>query len=292
MSIKQIRKIIQAIPIDPRRKRMMLIAASVLMVIFLIARPYLFPANEEKNQTANKTESVSVSGQSPANPTSQKAKSPADPTKGPAAKEPPVSGSPAGSPKKNSVPRNNTTPKDSTSRQKSSRGPPTDPTAEHGGQNPSENRENASRPDSTGKSDNSSDRGKDNPSNASFLKPIGKDRFRSPAGLVYGPGSRDGHRLKHVMKHAQDDMSKPVHGVFVGTERQILELIDDAFRKVQANHRSVSRTGSGSRVSYSVYYGRRIGYVGGQSGRRKNNPPAKTLVLVLEDDRIITAYPK
>ena len=31
-----------------------------------------------------------------------------------------------------------------------------------------------------------------------FLKPLGRDRYESPAGLIYTPGSEEGHRLKHI----------------------------------------------------------------------------------------------
>jgi hypothetical protein len=36
---------------------------------------------------------------------------------------------------------------------------------------------------------------------------------------------------------------------------------------------------------------RRIGFVGGQQGWRQGNPPATHVRLVLEDDRVITAFP-
>ena len=38
-----------------------------------------------------------------------------------------------------------------------------------------------------------------------LLTEIRPDVFQSPAGLVYTPGSRHGHRLAHVMAHAHDD---------------------------------------------------------------------------------------
>ena len=54
------------------------------------------------------------------------------------------------------------------------------------------------------------------------MKLVGKNVFRSTAGLIYRPGSRDEHRLKHLLKHAKDDLSKPIHGVFSGDRDTIL----------------------------------------------------------------------
>ena len=124
------------------------------------------------------------------------------------------------------------------------------------------------------------------------LAKVSKDILRSETGLIYGPGSREGHRLAHVMEHAKDNPSKPIHGVFDGSQNEIISLVDQAYDRVKKNHRSVSSSKAGKRTSYSVYFGKRIGYVGGRSGKQKNNPIAKTLVLVLEDERVITAYPK
>jgi hypothetical protein len=40
-----------------------------------------------------------------------------------------------------------------------------------------------------------------------------------------------------------------------------------------------------------VDLGRRIGYIGGQTGKRKNYPAASHLRLVLEGQNVITAFP-
>jgi len=42
------------------------------------------------------------------------------------------------------------------------------------------------------------------------LKLIGRNVFRSTAGLVYRPGSREGHRLKHILKHATVNMQERI----------------------------------------------------------------------------------
>lgn len=116
--------------------------------------------------------------------------------------------------------------------------------------------------------------------------------FKSTAGLIYGRGSRDGTRLKHVMKHAKDDLSKPVHGVFDGTQEEILALIDQAYTLAKKNSKNVTSSTQRDRTVYTIYFSKRIGYVGGQKGKRNKNPMCKELSLVLEKDRVITAYPK
>ncbi len=134
---------------------------------------------------------------------------------------------------------------------------------------------------------------KDPPGKLSLLSGT-RDRFRSTAGLLYVPGSRDGHRLKHVLKHAKDDLSKPVHGVFNGDgdRDQILAWIDIAYEKGRKGGKGVDRKEENGRVVYTVDLGKKIGFVGGQVGKRKNMPPCRYLRLVLEDgNKVVTAYP-
>ncbi len=51
-----------------------------------------------------------------------------------------------------------------------------------------------------------------------LLKKIGRDRYLSPAGIEYGPGSEEGHRLKHIERHLTDQPSRAgPHGVFDGS---------------------------------------------------------------------------
>jgi hypothetical protein len=59
-----------------------------------------------------------------------------------------------------------------------------------------------------------------------------REVFKSTAGLVYGRGSVDRHRLKHLMKHAKDDLSKPVHGVYASADvAQVTEWVDQAYKQ-------------------------------------------------------------
>lgn len=124
------------------------------------------------------------------------------------------------------------------------------------------------------------------------LTEVGNGAFRSPAGLRYTRGSKQGHRLKHVMAHAVDDPGRVgQHGVFATEDpRQVVLLIDEAYEQALAGRDTRTRREDG-RVVYEVDLGRRIGYVGGQSGNRRGKPTAKHLRLVVQDDRLITAFP-
>ncbi len=124
------------------------------------------------------------------------------------------------------------------------------------------------------------------------LREIRNNVFESTAGLRYVSGSADGHRLKHVMQHAKDDLTKPKHGVFEGDRDQILAVIDEAYEKTKKGDKGVRKSEEGARTVYTVNLGRKIGYVGGSSGERSGNPECRYVQLVLEDENVvITAYP-
>ena len=93
--------------------------------------------------------------------------------------------------------------------------------------------------------------------------------FQSTAGLLYVPGSEDGHRLQHIMEHAEDEPGRPIHGVFEGDQAAILRNIDIAYQKVLDGKSGVHSEVSGDRVAYTIDLRNRIGYVGGQVGKRK-----------------------
>jgi len=124
------------------------------------------------------------------------------------------------------------------------------------------------------------------------LREVGRDAYVSPAGLRYTRGSQHGHRLDHLMSHARDDPDRDgPHGVFDASELEALVLlVDEAYRQAQSG-RDTETEREGDRVVYAVDLGRRVGYVGGRTGARRGNPPAEHVRLVLEGDRLITAFP-
>lgn len=124
------------------------------------------------------------------------------------------------------------------------------------------------------------------------LTEIRPDTFESLAGLIYGKGSEDGHRLKHIMQHAQDIPSKKVHGVYDGDREQILEWIDDVWTRYQKKDSTVRSSLQNNRIVMTAKMNERIGYVGGEEGERKGHPECRYLrVVVDKPNRIVTAYP-
>jgi len=123
------------------------------------------------------------------------------------------------------------------------------------------------------------------------LREIGRERYISPAGLLYTPGSAEGHRLEHLRRHTADQPSRPgKHGVFDGGMEGALASIDKAYEKAKAGQRTTKET-DGNRIIYTVDMGKRIGFVGGRDGNRQRKPMARRLRMVLEGNRVITAFP-
>lgn len=124
------------------------------------------------------------------------------------------------------------------------------------------------------------------------LTSLGNDRYRSPAGLVYGRGSEQGHRLKHLARHLEDEPSRPgSHGVFSGDFAQVLGWIDEAYRRGQAGDRRARVRREDEMTIYEFTFEKSIGYVGGQDGNRRNRPSTARLRLVVSGERLITAFP-
>jgi hypothetical protein len=118
------------------------------------------------------------------------------------------------------------------------------------------------------------------------LTDLGEGVLRSTAGLLYTPGSQEGHRLKHVLRHAADQPTRPgLHGVFDGDADDALAVIDQAYLLVKTRSPQVQSRQQGVRMVHEVDLRRKIGFVGGQEGRRRGNPPATHVRLVLEEDR-------
>jgi hypothetical protein len=125
-----------------------------------------------------------------------------------------------------------------------------------------------------------------------ILREVSRDRYISPAGLVYTPGSAEGHRLEHLRRHTKDDPRRPgKHGVFDGDMEGALKTIDRAYERAKRGQRTTTKKDRG-RTIYTVDMGGRIGYVGGRDGNLKRKPMARRVRLVLEGNRVITAYPR
>lgn len=125
-----------------------------------------------------------------------------------------------------------------------------------------------------------------------FLQEVGRNRYESPAGLVYAPGSEEGHRLKHIARHLEDQPNRPgSHGVFKGGMKQFLTTIDQAYARAKAGDKGTTMSDDDGSMVYEVTFDKAIGFVGGEAGRRKKNPAAKKLKLVVRGSNVITAFP-
>jgi hypothetical protein len=125
-----------------------------------------------------------------------------------------------------------------------------------------------------------------------FLTEIGRDRFESPAGLVYGPGSEEGHRLKHIERHLEDQPKRPgSHGVFEGDMHAFLVAIDDAYSRAKSGGKGTKKIQDEGSTIYEASFKKPIGFLGGQEGGRKRNPPLKQLRVVVRGNSLITAFP-
>ncbi len=125
-----------------------------------------------------------------------------------------------------------------------------------------------------------------------ILKDTGRENYISVKGLRYGPGSEEGHRLKHLERHLADIPSRPgKHGVFEGDMAQTLAWIDDAYDRAARGAKGIRKQQEGTRSVLEVPFDKQIGYIGGRDGARSNHPPSKRLRLVIEGNRFITAFP-
>jgi hypothetical protein len=124
------------------------------------------------------------------------------------------------------------------------------------------------------------------------LRDIGGNVFQSTAGLYYRPGSQEGHRIKHILRHHEDDPDRPVHGVFNGDRNEVFAVIDEAYLYTfDHGPPRVTTEKDDGRTIYRIDLGRRIGYVGGQSGKRQGHAAARHVQLILDGAEVVTAYP-
>ncbi len=125
-----------------------------------------------------------------------------------------------------------------------------------------------------------------------FLAEVGRNRYESPAGLIYGPGSEEGHRLKHIARHLEDQPDRPgSHGVFKGGMKAFLVAIDDAYTRAKKGAKGTTKKEDEGAMVYEVTFDKAIGFIGGEAGGRKKNPPAKKIRLVVRGSNVITAFP-
>ena len=126
------------------------------------------------------------------------------------------------------------------------------------------------------------------------LKEVGRDRYQSPAGLLYTMGARGEHRIEHVMRHSRDMSNRPAHGVFIGNGDRdtVLKLIDDAWELAEAKSPKAKYEKSKGNDAWTVNMGRKVGFDGGKKGQRNGGKSLNSIKLILANgNQVITAYP-
>ena len=126
------------------------------------------------------------------------------------------------------------------------------------------------------------------------LKELGRDRYQSPAGLLYTMGARGEHRIEHVMRHSRDMSDRPAHGVFIGNGDRdtVLKLIDDAWELAEAKSPKAEYEKSRGNDAWTVNMGRKVGFDGGQKGKKNGGKSLNSIKLILANgNQVITAYP-
>jgi RHS repeat-associated protein len=107
------------------------------------------------------------------------------------------------------------------------------------------------------------------------LTHVGGKVYESSAGLKYGPGSKEGHRILHVMTHLTPDPNKKSHGVFASGRKGFLADIDEAWAQRGAPHPN-------DPARYEVYMGRDVGTEGERYMR---------VVVDPKTNGVVSAYP-
>ena len=114
--------------------------------------------------------------------------------------------------------------------------------------------------------------------NPNALQYDGNGNWISNEGLVYGQGSKDGNRVRHVLQHTQPNPSKPVHTVFNVDKSEVIGLIDEAWI-----NRGTGILQSNGNVCYDINMGRAIG---------TNGETTIRIITQGYSNNVITAYPR
>jgi filamentous hemagglutinin len=93
------------------------------------------------------------------------------------------------------------------------------------------------------------------PNSGKLVFDAGSNTWKSPAGLIYGQGSKQGNRVKHVLEHLVPDPSKAKHSIFNVDRTKVIGLIDEGWSKRGAHV-------VGDPGAYVVDMGRVIGTAG------------------------------
>jgi len=111
--------------------------------------------------------------------------------------------------------------------------------------------------------------------------------FISKSGIVFTFGSVHGNRISHVLAHGVNDLSKPTQGVFNGSGKDIISVVDEAWEKKLNQNISAS---AGNNV-FEIDMGRNIGWEGGSQGTGVALTKIRIIMASGGSSQIISAYP-
>jgi hypothetical protein len=95
--------------------------------------------------------------------------------------------------------------------------------------------------------------------------------------LIYGQGSAQGNRVKHVLEHTKPNPNKPLHTVFGVDKSNVIGLVDEAW--VQKGTGILQGNGN---VLYDIPMGKTIG---------TNGESIMRIITKGYSNEIITAFP-
>ncbi|MEZ6074538.1 MAG: hypothetical protein R3C56_02355 [Pirellulaceae bacterium] len=109
---------------------------------------------------------------------------------------------------------------------------------------------------------------------------------------AYTRGSAEGHRLKHLERPAS---RRP--GSAWQTRRFQWRYatspawLDEAYTLAKRGGNGTKKNEEDGRTVYEVGFPEPVGYIGGREGRRDNHPDARHIRLVVDGNKVITAFP-
>lgn len=114
--------------------------------------------------------------------------------------------------------------------------------------------------------------------------------FHSQRGLKYLRVTGE-HRLTHVFRHTEDDLSKSLHGIF-NDKDDVIGIIDDAWDNYLSGTNILRNEPiSGGRREIVIELGHNIGVEGGYAGSGDALTKLKIIIESGSVDEIVTAYP-
>lgn len=136
------------------------------------------------------------------------------------------------------------------------------------------------------------------------LRKLSGETWISPEGLHYGRRNNGENSLLHMLQHGEDDVTKPIHGVFAGGRDKAPRIVDISFGKIlrrPADVKSILSSREGQDV-YKTYIvdmrshfnlNNPVGVVGGGNYRnRENKLKACFMQVVIKNGTVLeTAFP-